>query len=147
VRPARPILAFGLALLAACGGRATEPALDGMSPFGAWRSRSGTVLIVPRKGPYTLCDPGGCASGEVRTVFAGSGANLLGFWSLPAGRRLRARAIGAGPHSASDEGLFQLATGKIPASDEKRLCGSSPCVLVGSVGDPDPERFSKIADY
>lgn len=145
--PRRLVLGLALASLGACGGKATGPALDGMSPFGVWQTRSGTVLIVPRKGPFTLCDPAGCATGEVRIVFAGSGANLLGFWNLPAGRRLRERVTGGAADAGAEAGLFQLATGKIPESAEKRLCGEHPCVLIGSIEEPDPERFSKITDY
>lgn len=115
-----------------------------MSPFGIWQARSGTVLVVPRQGPFTLCDAAGCSTGEVRLVFAGSGANLPGFWDLPPGRRLRDEA---GSAAGEEAGLFQLATGKIPKSAERRLCGERPCVLVGPIGDPDPERFTKIADY
>lgn len=105
------------------------------------------MLIVPRQGPFTLCDAAGCGSGEVRIVFAGSGANLLGFWSLPAGGRLRQKATGGAVDSGAEAGIFQLATGKIPQSAEKRHCGDRPCVLVGSISDPDPERFLKVIDY
>ena len=142
MKPSRAILGFALALLGACDGKASGPAPNGMSPFGVWQSRSGTVLIVPRQGPFTLCDAGGCASGEARIVFAGSGANLLGFWNLPPGRRRLERTGGT-----AEADIFQLATGKIPEAAEKRHCGDRPCVLVGSISDPDPERFSKIADY
>lgn len=143
MRPRRPLIAGAAALLAACGGNAAGPAPNGNSPFGVWQTRSGAVLIVPRQGNFTLCDPGGCASGEVRVVFAGAGANLLGFWSLPAARRLRGEVQGTG----SEADMFQLATGKIPRSTERRVCGTRPCVLVGSVEEKEPERFSKIADY
>lgn len=147
-RRSRPILGCALALLGAGCGTAARPAPDGMSPFGVWQTESGTVLIVPRQGPFTLCDAAGCASGKVRTVFAGSGANLLGFWSLPAGRRLRDRAIGRGSADAgAEEGVFQLATGKIPESAQERLCGDRPCVLVGAISEPDPQRFFKLSDY